>query len=358
MSLLAVLWWTSLGLVLATLAWMSVLVLARVGRERSGQARDRDRGRLREASLAIVGGAGEAASGLRPFRRRARLMADGFLEFSAIVRGAERERLITAYRLMSADSRFRERLFKGSRPGRLAAAEALAAFPSEETVAALNRLVERSRDPELRASVIRTLVELDRPPDLGGLLMRLEAEQMTTSLVYLPVIRRLVSKSPAEAMMRLDRADTGPAARALLADAVASTGDYRAAAPLESAAQAGEAGVRIAAIRGLGLLSHPGSIPSLIAALSDPDWEVRSAGCEALARTAAVEAVPQLSERLSDTVWWVRFQAAEALSRLGPVGVSALKTVSKSADDLPRRAASLALAEKGLGDHAEVVGFA
>lgn len=358
MSLLAVLWWTSLGLVLATLAWMSLLVLARFGRERGGRARDRDRGRLRVASLGIVGGAGEAASGLRPFRRRARLMADGFLEFSAIVRGAERERLIAAYRLMSADARFRERLFKGSRPGRLAAAEALAAFPSEETVAALYRLVERCRDPELRTSAIRTLVELNRPPDLGELLLRLEAEQMTNSLVYLPVIRRLVSNSPDEAMTRLNRAETGPAARALLADAVASTGDYRAAAPLERAARADEAVVRIAAVRGLGLLSHPGSIPSLTAALSDPNWEVRSAGCEALARTAAVEAVPQLSERLSDPVWWVRFQAAEALSRLGPVGVGALKDIAKSIHDLPRRAASLALAEKGLGDPVEAGGVA
>ncbi|WGM47229.1 hypothetical protein KOAAANKH_02104 [Brevundimonas sp. NIBR10] len=347
MTLLASLWWGSLALALSALVWMFGLVLARLGRERSGRARDLDRKRLREVCLAIVSEAGETAEGLRPFQHRARLMAEALLEFGAIVRGAERERLIAAYRLMAADSRFRERLFAGSKAGRLAAAEALALFPSDETERALNRVVNDPRDAELAAAAVRSLVELDRPPPLGRLLDELEARKMTDSLVYLPIVRRLVALSPDEAMSRLDSSATSPAARVLLADAVAVSGDYRAVAPLQRAARADRPDLRMAAIRGLSLLAHPASIPTLTEALSDPDWEVRAAACEAMGRTGFGEGVADLAELLADSVWWVRFQAAEALGRLGPDGLEALLHASRLSDDLPRRAASLALAEKG-----------
>ncbi len=350
MTLLALLWWGSLALAMAALAWMVGLVLARIGRERISRARDLDRRRLREVCLAIVNGTGEAAADLRPFQHRARLMAEGLLEFGAIVRGAERERLIAAYGLMLADARFRDRLFVGSQAGRLAAAEALAFFPSDETERALNRVAGRALDAELTAAAVRSLVDLDRPPPLGRLLDDLEARNLNDSLVYLPVVRRLVALSPDEAMSRLDSSKTLPGARVLLADAVAATGDYRAVGPLQRAARADRSEIRMAAIRGLGLLAHPASIPSLTEALSDPDWEVRAAACEAVARTGATASVADLVDRLDDTVWWVRFQAAEALTRLGSSGLTALVKASSLSDDLPRRAASLALAEKGLAD--------
>lgn len=350
MTFLALLWWGSLTLALAALAWMGGLVAARFSRERASRSRDRDRGRLRAACLAIVSGHGDAAEGLRPYRHRARLMAEGILEFEAIVRGVERERLILAYELVSADARFRQRLFVGSRAGRLAAAEALALFPSDDTEQALNRAVESGGDAELTAAAVRSLVDLDRPPPLGRLLDDLEARKLTDSLVYLPVVRRLVALSPDEAMNRLDSRHTLPAARVLLADAIAATGDYRAVPPLQRAARADRPEIRMAAIRGLGLLAHPASISSLTQALSDPDWEVRAAACEAVARTCANEGVADLVERLSDDVWWVRFQAAEALTRLGPSGLTALVRAASLPDDVPRRAASLALAEKGLTD--------
>lgn len=348
MALLAFLWWGSLALALCALAWMLGLVVARLGRERLGQARDVDRKRLRQACLAIVSGAVETAEGLRPFQRRARLMAEGLLEFGAIVRGAERERLISAYGRIAADARFRERLFLGSRAGRLVAAEALAWFPSDETDRVLNRVVNDTRDAELAAVAVRSLVELDRPPPLGRLLDDLEARKMTDSLIYLPIVRRLVALSPDEAMSRLESSASSPAARVLLADAVAATGNYRAVAPLQRVARADRPDLRMAAIRGLSLLAHPASMPTLTAALSDTDWEVRAAACEAMGRTGFNEGVAALAERLADSVWWVRFQAAEALSRLGPDGMEALVQASRLSEDLPRRAASLALAEKGL----------
>lgn len=352
MTFLALLWWVSLALAMGALAWMVGLVLARVFRERAALARDLDRRRLRAVCLAIAGGADQLSEGLQPFRHRARLMADTLLEFGAIVRGVERERLITAYEQVSADARFRERLFLGGRTGRLASAEALALFRSDETEQALGRLVEYSRDAELIATAVRSLVDLGRPPPLGRLLDDLEAGQQTDSLVYLPVVRRLVALFPDEAMSRLDSDTTLPAARVLLSDAVAATGDYRAVGPLRRAAQADRPDIRIAALRGLGLLAHPASIPTLTQALSDPDWEVRATACEALGRAGIREGVADLVDRLSDSVWWVRFQAAEALTRLGRAGLTALMDAAALSADLPRRAASLALAENGLGDRA------
>lgn len=348
MTLLSLLWWGSIGLALLALVWMASLVLARVGRERASRTRDLARRRLRTACLAIVAGAGEAAAGLRPFRHRARLMAEGLLEFGAIVRGLERERLIAAYELVSADARFRERLFTGSRAGRLAAAEALVLFPSDETERALNRLTQAKSDAEITAAATRALVEMGRAPPLRWLLDDLEARAQTDSLVYLPVARRLVALSLEEALDRLECSRTPPAARVLLADAVAATGDYRALRPLQDAAKTDRSEMRIAAIRGLGLLAHPTSIPTLTEALSDTDWEVRAAACEAIARTGGEANVAALAERLGDEVWWVRFQAAEALTSLGSAGRGALQQASRTSGDLSRRAASLALAEKGI----------
>lgn len=348
MTLLALLWWVSVALALAALAWMVSLVLARLGRERASRTWERDRRRLRETCLAIVHGAGDAVTGLRPFRRRARFLAEGLMEFGAVVRGAERERLVAAYELVSADARFRERLWVGSKAGRLAAAEALAFFCSDATELALQRVIQARRDVELTAAAYRSLIEMGRPPALGQLLDDLEVRKVTDSLVFLPVVRRLVSASPDEAMARLDSIQTSPAARVLLADAVAATGDYRAVAPLQRAVAADRPEIRMAAVRGLGLLAHPASIPSLTKALSDADWEVRAAACEAVGRTGFGEGIADLVQRLEDAVWWVRFQAAEALTRLGPGGLEALRAASSQPNDLSRRAASLALAEKGL----------
>jgi len=348
MSLLLSLWWSSLAMGAAALVWMAALVFARVWRTREDGLRDRDRIMIQRACLAIVAGEGDAIAQLRGVRWRARLLAETFLEFLAIVRGAERERLVSAFLSLSIDDRFRDRLFRGAKPGRIAAAEALAAFPGVETEAALARLLDATRDAEVRIAAIRTLVDLDRPPALRALLDDLRSRGVAESLLYLPIVRRLVALDADAALAAFEDRSLESGARAVLADGLGVAGDYRAMGPLSRAASDPDSAVRVAAVRGLGALAHPLAAPTLTAAVSDPDWTVRAAACEALARTGLTETAGLLTERLADPVWWVRFQAAEALTHMGEAGVSRLRLAAQAPVDMVRRAAGLALAEKGL----------
>ena len=297
MSLLLVLWWSSLVMAAAALGWMIGLIAARLRRQRRDDARARDRARVRAACLAIIGGAPEAAAQLGSVKHRARLLAEALLEFGALVRGAERDRLIESYIVFAVDERLRARIFKGSRTGRLAAIDALAWFSSEATVKALRRVLAQTRDAELKAAAIRALVELDAPPEIGPLLRDLDRDQTADSLVYLPVFRRLIAGEPDAALIAFRDPDATPTARALLADGLAAAGDYRVLPQLVSAAGDSDPGVRTAVVRALGVLAHPAAIEPLRASLTDDDWEVRAAACEALSRIGAATVLDDVAAR-------------------------------------------------------------
>jgi len=348
MSLLLALWWSSLVMVAAALLWMSLLVAARVRRARKDARRARERSLVQTACLEIAAGTGDAVSSLRPVRGRARLLAESLIEFLAIVRGGERERLVSAFEAMAIDETFRQRLFRGSKAGRMAAAEVLAAFPGAATVAALNRLLDTHQDSEVRVAAVKALIDLDAPPSILVLLEDIRRRGVAGSLQYLPLIRRLAVHEPDAALQALSDPKLNAQARSLVADAVAAAGDYRAIEPLSLAATADDQGLRMAAVAGLGVLAHPAAAETIVSALEDRDWEVRAAACEAAARMNIREALPGLVLRLTDDVWWVRFQAAEALTRMGPPGIQSLRLAAAANVDIVRRAAALALAEKGL----------
>ena len=330
------------------LTWMTGLVLARVFRARSDARREADRANVRAVCLEIVQGASDATSRLRPFQRRARLMAESLLEFLAIVRGGEREALVSAYRSLNIDDRMRDRLWRGSKPGRMAAAEAIATFPGPETVAALQRLVREHRDVEVRITAVKSLIDLGAPPGLRELLSDMRLRGVSDSLLYLPVVQRMTKLDPDQALELFADKTVEPSARALVADALGQSGDYRAVMPLCEAASDPNRALRISAVRGLGVLAHPAAADGIIQALGDPDWEVRSSACEAAARIGLTAALPALFMRLSDTVWWVRFQAAEAMTGMGRKGIESLRLAAGADVDVVRRAASMALAEKEL----------
>lgn len=348
MSLLLFLWWSSLAMAAAALVWMSALVAARMRRARKDARRARERRLVQAACLAIAAGTGDAVASLRPVRGRARLLAESLIEFLAIVRGVERDRLVSAFQAMAIDATFQQRLFRGSKAGRMAAAEVLAAFPGAATVAALNRLLETHRDSGVRVVAVKALIELEAPPPILTLLEDIRRRGVADSLLYLPLVRRLAAHQPDTALQALSDTRQNAQIRSLLASAVAAGGDYRAVEPLSLAAKADDSGLRMAAVAGLGILAHPAAGRTIVSALGDQDWEVRAAACEAAARMSIRDAIPGLVTRLTDEVWWVRFQAGSALARMGPAGVQSLRLAAGSSVDVMRRAAALALAEKGL----------
>ncbi len=348
MGILAGLWWASLLFAAFALAWMGWLILARLRRDRTDARRAVDRQAVSLAFMAIMSGDEDAPARLAPFEHRARLQAETLLELLSLVRGAEKERLIASLRGMNLDERFRARLFRGSRAGRMAAAEALECFPGEATRLALEKLYMTQRDAELRVAAVRALIEIGSPPGIEALLVELETRSLTDSPLYRPVVRRVAADAPEVALLAMATTDFSPAGCALLADALGAMGDYRALQPLMLTATSGQAVVRAASVRALGALGHPAAETIISRAMDDEEWEVRSEACEAAGRIGSARLAPALVERLADETWWVRFRAAEALAEMGTVGLEALRLAARAPLDVMRQSAAMALAERGI----------
>ena len=348
MSPLLLIWSTSLALAGAALIWMAGLIVGRLLRERAEGSRERDKTVIQSAFLDIMSGSGDAIGRLGRVQGRARLMAETLLELISLVRGEERDRLISALAAFNIDHVFRHRLFRGSFAGRIAAAEALAIFPGVGSATALRHALASERRSELRVGVMRSLIELGEPPSLAEVLADLAGRRASDSLLYLPLIARLVADDPMTALRAFGDPRLAIEPRVILAEALGGSGDYRALEPLCLATRAPDLELRIACIRALGMLGHPGAETAVLAGLSDKVWMVRSAACESAGRIGLRAAIPLLAHQLRDEVWWVRFRAGEALAALGDTGREQLQRVAASGDDLSRRAASMVLAERGL----------
>ena len=348
MSGLLLIWSTSVVLAAVALIWMAGLIVARKLRESAETRRQHDLRMIQQAFLDIMSGSGDAIGRLQGVKRRARLMAEALLEVIALVRGAERERLISALAAFGVDDIFCRRLSRGSVAGRIAATEALSIFTGDDTRAALRRALGKARVGELRVGLMRSLIEIGAPPGLHEVLADLGGRRASDSLLYLPLIARLVADDPMTALKAFGDPQVTGEARVILAEALGASGDYRVLRSLCAAARAPDIELRIAAIRGLAALGHPAAEPTILAGLADEVWIVRSASCEAAGRIGLRAAVPLLAAQLEDPVWWVRFRAGEALAVLGEAGRDRLRALAVSGGDLSRRTASMVLAERGL----------
>lgn len=343
---LTFLWWLSIGMTAASFAWMVALIAARLIRERREARRAAHRKRVQQAFLEIMAGSGDAIGSVREITRR--VTAEALLEVLALVRGAERDRLISALSAFGIDDRFRWRLTRGGPAGRIAAAEALASFPDERNRVALREALGQARSAGLRVALMRSLIDLGAPLDLREVIGDLGSGRGAESLLYLPLIAHLVGEDPDGALRLFADADLPAAGRVALAEALGRSGDFRAIEPLALASRAPDVELRIAALRGLAALGHPAAEASVVTALADEAWVVRSVACEAAGRIGLRTAVPLLAAQLGDPVWWVRFRAGEALAALGAVGRDELRSAAAAGEPLARRTASMVLAERGL----------
>lgn len=348
MNVLGLLWWSSLLLAAIALAWMVGLIVAKILRDARDGQRRADRQMLSAAYLAIMAGTTDAATQLDPYKHRNRLLAETLLEVLGMVRGGERERLITTLIKAGVDYGFRARLTRGSRTGRLAVVEALSAFPSNETRIALRGLYGTSRDAELRIATVRTLIAIGDPPRAQDLLAGLVGRAEEDSLLYAPVLRQLAIDAPDDALSAMAVPTLSVAARTVLLDALGACGDYRALPVLSAMAGAPETILRVAAVRALGAMGHPGTTEIIAAAFGDDVWDVRAEAAVAAGKIGGTGLLALLVAQLEDPVWWVRFRAADALGRMGSGGLQALRLAVTSPVEVARRSASLALAEQGL----------
>lgn len=349
MSGLLLIWTTATALAAFALVWMISLIIARVFRERGEARRRRDWRIIQQSYLDIMNGTGDGPGRLGGVKPRPQLMAEALLEVIALVRGgAERDRLISALEAFGIDDIFRRCLSRGSVAARIASAEALSIFPSELTRTALRQALRNSGASELRVSLMRSLTEIGAAPALHEALADLSGRRGSDSLLYLPLIARLVADDPMTALRAFGDPKVSGEARVVLAEALGASGDYRTLRPLCIACRAPDVELRIAAIRALAALGHPAAESTLLAGLQDKVWIVRSASCEAVGRIGLQTAIPWLESQLGDPEWWVRFRAGEALAALGQGGRDRLHAVASLGDGLSRRTASMVLAERGL----------
>ncbi len=349
MSGLLLIWTTACVLAAVALIWMVILIIARVLRER-GVARRRCEWRMvQQAFLDIMNGSGDAVARLGVVKRRPKLLAEALLEVIGLVRGGgERDRLISALDGFGIVEVFRRCLSPASIAARIAAAEVLSIFPGERTRSALRKALGKTRASELRVSLMRSLTEIGAAPALREALADLSGSRGSDSLLYLPLIVRLVGDDPMSALRAFGDPQVAGEARVVLAEALGASGDYRTLRPLCIAARAPDIELRIAAIRALAALGHPGAEVAILGGLQDRSWIVRSASCEAAGRIGLHGAIPWLETQLDDPVWWVRFRAGEALASLGPSGRDRLRAMAALGGALSRRTASMVLAERGL----------
>ncbi|MBL0967741.1 MAG: HEAT repeat domain-containing protein [Brevundimonas sp.] len=348
MSLLGLLWWASLAMGAASLLWMTWLIAARMVRARADRRLAKDQAFVRRCFLEIMEGRREAARLLRAPARRARLIAEAILDIAGLVRGQERDRLIAALSDLGVESRLQRRLTRGSRSGRVAAAEALAIFGAPQGAVILKQAMAASRDPDFRVAALNALLSFDEAPTLRELLSEVAAGGLQQSLLYESVIRTIVARDPAGAIELFGDPQTPLVSRTLIAEALGRAGDYRAVPVLMHAVVDADLELRIACIRALGLLAHPVGAPAIATALGDEAWEVRAAAAEAAGRIGLIELAPSLVEALADDAWWVRFRAGEALAACGEKGMAVLRLAAGVNQDVVRRAASLVLAERGV----------
>lgn len=345
MSSLVLTWLSALALALAAVGWMSGLILQRLVQDRGQRRRVADRRAVEKALVAVMQGRADAALGLRPYRHRARLMSETLLDFMSVVRGHDREVVVSALETVGVQQGLRSRLRRGSMPGRLAAIEALAAFPGPETEQALRAVADDI--PQLRLTALEALSRAGYDVPVQELLDAAAHGDLRASGRFAEFLRERVVEDPQSGVRELARQDLAPELRVLLLEALGSSGDYSVITALAADADHPVPTVRAAAVRALGRLQHPAGQVAVAAALEDEDPEVRVAGAEAAGEARLARLADTLYARLSDSAWRVRFQAAAALGKLGPAGLDRLRQAADLPDDAARRAASLTLAELG-----------
>lgn len=348
MALLTALWAGALLLSAGAVAWMSALMVLRLAHHARAERRRADRGRVEASLVALLQGRCDLDRDLRPYSRRARLMAETLLDFLGIVAGHDRQIVLGALESLELPRTLRARLDRGSLAGRLVSLEALAAFPGPETDAALRRAADTG-PPAVRLAALKSLHEMSRELPLGRVLRELETGGLRPSAVVGELVRTLVADAPHSAAGELGNGLLPEAVQVLIIDGLASAGDYGVAPTLIRVAGASpQAQVRAAALAALGKLMHPAAEPAVRAGLADPSWEVRAAAAEAAGSAHLDSLAGPLSTALADPVWRVRFTAASALARLGADGLRRLREAA--AGTVPREAetAALVLAERGL----------
>jgi len=340
---LTIIWSTALALAVMAVGWMSWLILARLVHQRRSVRRDAKRRAIGQDLIDIVRGAHDAKK-LAAHLAYPRLVAEVLLEFVAVVRGDERERVIAALRQAGVDGALRNHLGCGSVVEQEACIDALAVFPGVLTERALRETVAESA-PRLRLAALRALWASGCLVELQGVLDDWIAGKLNHSGLLNDFLHELIRAEPSAGVRAMQRAGLPSHILTTFIDALGEAGDYAAVGVLMEFAGAQDATVRTASLHALGRLRNPAVAGAVRAGLADAEWRVRLAACEAAGAIGLSGLAQPIAEQLQDPSGVVRFQAAAALAAMGPPGIEMLRQLAARSDEPAASAAILALAE-------------
>ena len=345
MDLLVVIWVTALVLCGGAVAWMTTLILLRLNSARAQARQAADRQAVQAAFMGILKGRADPTQTLAPYLGRARLMADALLDFLTLVKGVDVDTLVAALRIAGVNETLARRVRRGSLAGRLAAVEALGAFPGPTSVAALTAAAATG-PPTLRLAALRSLLQAGGHVTLGRLLGHLARAELTHSGPLADLTRMVVEAEPDAAVRGLADVQISPATRILLLECLGRAGAYGAIPAIIAHGASRDSAIRVAAMAALGALKHPAGSPAIQLGLNDPDQAVRAAAALAAGEAGLSTLSAALGSRLADKVWRVRFLSAGALLKLGDPGIAELERAVMGTDAVAEQTAALILAER------------
>lgn len=338
-------WWLSIALCCGAVGAMGWLIVARQLRNRRALARAGLQQGLREALLAHLGGAADAANIVGAWRGRAVLAADVLLQYVALIGGAEREALVQVMQRAGLDEAMRRRAARSSKAGRRVCLEALGCFSDARSHDVLRRAT-READPDIRLAGWRALRSSGAPIRVAELLDQPGFSASSPPLSYCEFLQQVAESDSRGAIAALAAPALATPVRQRLVAAIGKTAGSQGASSLLRLASEGEPTVRAEALRALTSQRQVPPVPILLQAMLSEAWEVRAEAVAALAGSGAADTLTAAATLLDDGSWPVRQKAAEVLMASGENGVQRLRAAIESGPARARLAASLALAER------------
>jgi HEAT repeat protein len=274
------------------------------------------------------------------------LLASLIIEYMALLRGAERDRLVQLAVEVGLVKTYLDQLGSRRRWRRARAAENLGYLGGSEAVGPLEQLLADPNET-VRAVAARALARIGTVDaarvlagtldDPSGLTRLRVAENLARvgSLAVEPLVEILAT--------RKRRAST------LAAQVLGNLRATEARPALHRVIRYGEnVDLKAQVALALGKIGNPEDLPALLALCEDEEWPVRAQAANALGMIGETSTIPTLQRLASDREWWVRLDATRALANMGSAGERALVEILEGPDSFARHRAAATLEAQGV----------
>jgi len=307
------------SLLFAALSLVAVLVLyvrRRVDERKAPLEAETDRNLSRQL-MAALGSAGRGRTMTLPESVGPEDLERVFSRLLQLVRGDDRERLLTIADALHIPESGLADLRSGNAARRVDALRILERFPSDRVISAIHERMTGDPDAATRAEAAATLSRIGRPPSPAEVIDALDLRAQVPNLLHAAIFRASAPLYAGE-IASLARETPSGALQSMLIEALGWSEDFAMLPDLARFAGAVTAETRIASLKAARHLGHPGVRDWVIPLLLDPDDNVRVQATRTCGQLGLTDAIPILAKLVENSSWWVRTRAAEALAILRP----------------------------------------